>query len=69
MSLGGTVVIQPDTAITHVIYNPGRNASASMLAHELGVSSLSDLPECTVVVKYDWIVESMKVVSWKANLT
>jgi hypothetical protein len=58
--MGGTVVIRPDTAITHVIYD-GR--SASMLARELGLDTLSELPEGTVCVKWDWVVRCKIAVS------
>ncbi|WRT70085.1 uncharacterized protein IL334_007079 [Kwoniella shivajii] len=54
-SLGGQVVLQPDTAITHVIYDTGK--SASLLAQKLGVETLSELPEGTTCVKWDWIVQ------------
>nr|XP_019044000.1 hypothetical protein I302_07280 [Kwoniella bestiolae CBS 10118]OCF22930.1 hypothetical protein I302_07280 [Kwoniella bestiolae CBS 10118] len=54
-NLGGQVVLQPDTAITHVIYDAGK--SASLLAAKLGLDSLSELPEGTVCVKWDWVVQ------------
>ncbi|WWC91862.1 uncharacterized protein L201_006809 [Kwoniella dendrophila CBS 6074] len=54
-NLGGQAVLQPDTAITHVVYDLGR--SASLLAHKLGLDSLSQLPEGTICVKWDWIVQ------------
>nr|XP_031861606.1 uncharacterized protein CI109_002836 [Kwoniella shandongensis]KAA5528678.1 hypothetical protein CI109_002836 [Kwoniella shandongensis] len=53
--LGGQVTLQPDTAITHVIYDAGK--SASMLAQRLGLESLSELPENTICVKWDWVVQ------------
>ncbi|KAK4689224.1 hypothetical protein P7C73_g887, partial [Tremellales sp. Uapishka_1] len=52
--LGGKVVLQPDTAITHVIHDSGR--SASSLAKELGLQSLTELPTGTVCVKWEWVV-------------
>jgi DNA polymerase lambda len=58
--MGGTVVIRPDTAITHVIYD-GR--SAALLARELGLDTLSELPEGTVCVKWDWVVKCKMAVS------
>ncbi|WWD03793.1 hypothetical protein V865_001849 [Kwoniella europaea PYCC6329] len=54
-NLGGQVVLQPDTAITHVIYDAGK--SASLLAAKLGLETLSELPEGTVCVKWDWVVQ------------
>ncbi|KAK8853367.1 hypothetical protein IAR55_004071 [Kwoniella newhampshirensis] len=53
--LGGQVTLQPDTAITHVIYDAGK--SASLLAQRLGLDSLSELPEGTICVKWDWVVQ------------
>ncbi len=53
--LGGQVTLQPDTAITHVIYDSGR--SASVLTRELGLQTLSELPEGTVCVRWDWVVQ------------
>ncbi|WVR09566.1 hypothetical protein IAU60_006635 [Kwoniella sp. DSM 27419] len=58
-NLGGQVVLQPDTAITHVIYDQGR--SASLLAQKLGLETLSELPEGTVCVKWDWVVQCKMV--------
>ncbi|ORY31676.1 hypothetical protein BCR39DRAFT_465497 [Naematelia encephala] len=52
--LGGQVVLQPDTSITHIIYD-GRSQIA--LARELGLKSLSELPEGTVCVRWDWVVQ------------
>nr|XP_018261046.1 uncharacterized protein I303_06763 [Kwoniella dejecticola CBS 10117]OBR83204.1 hypothetical protein I303_06763 [Kwoniella dejecticola CBS 10117] len=57
--LGGQAVLQPDTAITHVVYDAGR--SASLLAQKLGIESLSELPEGTVCVKWDWVVQCKMV--------
>ncbi|KAL7424399.1 hypothetical protein Q5752_000081 [Cryptotrichosporon argae] len=54
VKLGGVVVLQPDTAITHVIYG-GR--SAITLARELGLESLSELPKGTVCVKWEWVTQ------------
>nr|XP_019010474.1 uncharacterized protein I206_04943 [Kwoniella pini CBS 10737]OCF49255.1 hypothetical protein I206_04943 [Kwoniella pini CBS 10737] len=54
-NLGGQVVLQPDTAITHVIYDAGR--SASLLAQKLGLETISELPAGTVCVKWDWVVQ------------
>ncbi|EIW71916.1 hypothetical protein TREMEDRAFT_26921 [Tremella mesenterica DSM 1558] len=51
----GQVTIQPDTAITHVIHDSGR--SASILANSLGLRSLSELPQGTVCVKWDWVAQ------------
>lgn len=62
VKLGGTAVIQPDTAITHVIYDSGR--SAALLARDLGVSSLSELPEGTVCVKWEWVANCKLAVSY-----
>ncbi|RXK41478.1 hypothetical protein M231_01186 [Tremella mesenterica] len=53
--MGGQVTIQPDTAITHVIHDSGR--SASILANSLGLRSLSELPQGTVCVKWDWVAQ------------
>lgn len=50
--LGGQVVLQPDTAITHVIYE---GSSGSALARMLGLSALSELPEGTICVKWAWV--------------
>ena len=49
------MTLQPDTAITHVIYDAGR--SASVLARELGLQTLSELPRGTVCVRWDWVVQ------------
>lgn len=57
---GGQVTLQPDTAITHVIYDSGRSAQA--LARQLGLQTLSELPEGTVCVKYDWVVHCLRAV-------
>nr|XP_019001289.1 uncharacterized protein I203_05994 [Kwoniella mangroviensis CBS 8507]OCF64750.1 hypothetical protein I203_05994 [Kwoniella mangroviensis CBS 8507] len=54
-NLGGQVVLQPDTAITHVIYDVGK--SVSLLAAKLGLETLSELPQGTVCVKWDWVVQ------------
>lgn len=51
-----------DTAITHVIHDSGH--SASVLARKLGLESLSDLPEGTVCVKWEWIIQCKLIVSW-----
>ncbi|KAL1405924.1 hypothetical protein Q8F55_007604 [Vanrija albida] len=53
--LGGDVVLQPDTAITHIVYDSGR--SAAVLARELGLESLTELPEGTVCVKWEWVAQ------------
>lgn len=58
---GGAVVIQPDTAVTHVIWDQG--TSASGLAKKLGLQTLSELPEGTICVKWDWIVKCQMTVS------
>lgn len=50
--MGGQVVLQPNTAITHVIYD---GSSASTLCQMLGIDALSDLPEGTVCVSWNWI--------------
>lgn len=55
------MTLQPDTAITHVIHNAGR--SAQLLARQLGLQSLSELPAGTVCVKWDWVVKCMMEVS------
>lgn len=51
--LGGQVTLQPDTAITHVIYD---KTSASILARDLGLQTLSDLPSATICIRWDWVV-------------
>lgn len=58
-------MLQPDTAITHVIHDSGR--SAALLARELGIQSLADLPEGTVCVKWDWVVQCKLAVSGSHN--
>lgn len=58
--MGGQVTLQPDTAITHVICD--RN-SASILARELGLQTLSELPLGTVCVKWQWVVDCKMSVS------
>ncbi|OCF34187.1 hypothetical protein I316_04137 [Kwoniella heveanensis BCC8398] len=58
-NLGGQAVLQPDTAITHVVYDQGK--SASLLAAKLGLETLSELPEGTKCVKWDWIVQCKMV--------
>ena len=57
---GGQVTLQPDTAVTHVIYDSGR--SAQILARQLGLQTLSELPEGTVCVRYDWVVHCLRAV-------
>jgi hypothetical protein len=57
---GGQVTLQPDTAVTHVIYDSGR--SAQILARQLGLQTLSELPEGTVCVRYDWVVHCLRSV-------
>jgi hypothetical protein len=52
VKLGGAVVLEPDTAVTHIIYE-GRAPGA--LARELGLGSLDDLPEGCVCVKWEWV--------------
>jgi hypothetical protein len=58
---GGQVTLQPDTAVTHVVYDSGR--SAQILARQLGLQTLSELPEGTVCVRYDWVVHCLRSVS------
>lgn len=60
---GGAVVFQPDTAITHVIYD---GPSESTLNHVLGIGSLSELPQGTMCVKYSWVQTCITAVSGKA---
>lgn len=62
---GGSVVIQPDTAVTHVIWDQG--CSASSLAKKLGLQTLSELPEGTVCVKWNWVVQCQLTVSNSVN--
>ena len=45
-------MLEPDTAVTHIIYE-GRAPAA--LARELGLSSIEDLPEGCVCVKWEWV--------------
>lgn len=59
--MGGKVVIQPDTAITHVVYD---GSSASKLAQMLGLNSLSEMPEGTICVKWNWIAQCKLVVGF-----
>lgn len=47
------MTLQPDTAITHVIYD---KTSASLLARDLGLQTLTELPEGTTCVRWDWVV-------------
>lgn len=54
------MTLQPDTAVTHVIYDSGR--SAQMLARQLGLQTLSELPEGTICVRYDWVVHCLRAV-------
>ncbi|WVF67238.1 hypothetical protein IAT40_001986 [Kwoniella sp. CBS 6097] len=58
-NLGGQAVLQPDTAITHVVYDQGK--SASLLAAKLGLETLSELPQGTICVKWDWVVQCKMV--------
>lgn len=55
------MVIEPDTAVTHVIWDQG--SSASGLAKKLGLQTLSELPEGTVCVKWSWVVQCQLTVS------
>ena len=61
--LGGQVTLQPHTAITHVIYDAGR--SALVLARELGLRALSELPEGTVCVRWEWVVQCKLAVRFR----
>lgn len=65
VKLGGQVVLHADTAVTHVIEDSG--ASAALLARRLGLQSLSDLPEGTVIVKWDWVTQCKFEVSIPAH--
>ncbi|WVO18472.1 hypothetical protein L204_106189 [Cryptococcus depauperatus] len=51
----GVVTMTPDTATTHIIYdNP--NPTVSKLSRILGIDALSQLPEGTEIVRWDWVI-------------
>jgi DNA polymerase lambda len=58
--MGGTAVIEPDTGLTHVVY--GGKAVAN-LVRDLGLSSIDDLPDGCVCVKWEWIANCKMAVS------
>ena len=59
-SLGGQVTLQPDTAITHVIHD---KASASIVCNQLGIRTLSELPQGTLCVKWEYVASCKIAVS------
>lgn len=62
IELGGTVVLYPDKATTHVIYDSD-NRTEAKLAKLLRLRSLDELPVATECVLWKWISESKLNVS------